>query len=125
MIDHTGGAVSDFELSNQFYAKALAPLRYALLMEVSATETGGGDAAGFGVPPKPDFWAGIGMPNDPPVHVAFRPANRAMVDAFYNAAVAAGGRDNGPPGALPPLPPELLPPELLRRLRARYQWAQH
>jgi catechol 2,3-dioxygenase-like lactoylglutathione lyase family enzyme len=100
-IDHTGVSVSDFEASKAFYAKALAPLGYALLMEVTADQTGGGDAAGFGIPPKPDFWIGSGTPNDPPVHVAFRAENRAAVDAFYKAAIAAGGRDNGAPGLRP------------------------
>ena len=42
-----------------------------------------------------------GTPNQPPVHVAFRVNRRAMVDAFYKAALAAGGRDNGAPGNRP------------------------
>lgn len=98
MIDHTGVVVSHFAASRQFYAKALAPIGYSLLMEVSAAQTGRQDAAGFGVPPKPDFWIGSGIPNVPPVHVAFRVSSRALVDAFHAAALAAGGRDNGAPG---------------------------
>ena len=101
MIDHTGVAVSNFQTSKLFYAKALAPIGYALLMEVSAAQTGRNDAAGFGVPPKPDFWIGSGIPNVPPVHVAFRVSSRALVNAFYEAALAAGGRDNGTPGLRP------------------------
>ena len=101
MIDHTGVTVSNFEKSKLFYAKALAPLGYALLMEVSAAQTGRGDAAGFGVPPKPDFWIAGGTPNVPPVHVAFRVSSCELVDAFHAAALAAGGRDNGPPGLRP------------------------
>ena len=101
MIDHTGIAVSNFDLSKQFYTDALAPLGYALLMEFPPEQTGGASAAGFGVPPKPDFWIGGGTPNVPPVHVAFHAANRAQVDAFYKAAIAAGGRDNGAPGLRP------------------------
>lgn len=101
MIDHTGVTVSAFSTSKDFYTAALAPLGYMLLMEVSAAQTGRGDAAGFGVAPKPDFWIGSGAPNVPPVHVAFRAADRAQVDAFYRAAIAAGGRDNGPPGLRP------------------------
>ena len=46
--------------------------------------------AGFGVPPKPDFWVAEGAPNKPHVHVAFRASSRALVDAFYKAALAAG-----------------------------------
>lgn len=98
MIDHTGVNVSNFDISKAFYERALAPLGYKVLMEVTAEESGGYRGAGFGVPPKPDFWVGSGAANIPAVHVAFRAANRAEVEAFYKAAIAAGGRDNGPPG---------------------------
>lgn len=57
--------------------------------------------AGFGVPPKPDFWIGQGAPNVPPVHVAFRAESRGQVDAFFRAAISAGGKDNGAPGLRP------------------------
>jgi catechol 2,3-dioxygenase-like lactoylglutathione lyase family enzyme len=98
MIDHTGVTVGDFARSRAFYARALAPIGYGLLLELPAAVTGRADVAGFGVPPKPDFWIAGGIPNVPPVHVAFRVASRALVDAFYAAAIAAGGRDNGAPG---------------------------
>ena len=98
MIDHTGVMVSDFAKSRAFYERALAPLGYAKLMEFTAAETGHTDTAGFGEPPKPDFWISRGEPNRPIVHVAFRARSRADVDAFHKAALAAGGRDNGPPG---------------------------
>lgn len=101
MIDHTGVSVSDFDRSRAFYEQALAPLGYSLLMALSAAETGGTDVAGFGVAPKPDFWIASGTPNVPPIHIAFRAETRAMVDAFYRAAMAAGGSDNGPPGLRP------------------------
>jgi len=94
MIDHTGLTVSDFARSREFYAKALAPLGYKVMMEFSE---GGEEAAGFGVT-KPDFWMAQGTPSEPRLHIAFAASNRAMVDAFYSAAMAAGGRDNGPPG---------------------------
>jgi len=94
MIDHTGVSVSDVAKSKTFYRAALAPLGYSLLMEFE-------QFAGFGVAPKPDFWIGQGVPNAPPVHVAFRADTRAQVDAFHRAAMAAGGRDNGPPGLRP------------------------
>ncbi|HET9475023.1 MAG TPA: VOC family protein [Steroidobacteraceae bacterium] len=97
MIDHTGLNVSDFRKSKAFYVAALAPLGYQVMMELPAAVVPQG-AMGMGVPPKPDFWVGGGTPNSPPVHIAFRAANRAQVDAFYRAALAAGGRDNGPPG---------------------------
>ncbi|KAF0815448.1 hypothetical protein IGB42_00529 [Andreprevotia sp. IGB-42] len=98
MIDHTGVAVSDFARSKAFYTQALAPLGYALLAEFPAAVTGSVDVAGFGEPPKPDFWIHRGTPNNPPIHVAIRAGSRAQVDAFHQAALAAGGRDNGKPG---------------------------
>jgi len=105
MIDHTGVIVSDFERSRAFYTQALAPIGYALLAEIPAAVTKSTDVAGFGEPPKPDFWisgATLDKPvNHPPVHVAFRVTSRAQVDAFYAAALAAGGRDNGAPGPRP------------------------
>lgn len=101
MIDHTGVVASDFQASKAFYEKALAPIGYTLLMELSAAVTGHADVAGFGEAPKPDFWVSSGTPNRPPVHVAFRVASRSLVDAFHQAAIQAGGTDNGPPGLRP------------------------
>ena len=94
MIDHTGLTVSNVAKSKAFYGEALAPLGYGILMEWE-------QSAGFGVAPKPDFWIGQGQPNVPPIHVAFRAESRAQVDAFYRAAIAAGGKDNGAPGPRP------------------------
>jgi catechol 2,3-dioxygenase-like lactoylglutathione lyase family enzyme len=101
MIDHTGVTVSDAERSRQFYEVALAPLGYQLLVIVPMEVTGGMAVLGFGAPPKPDFWINQGCPQKPPVHVAFNASSRALVDAFYQAAIAAGGKDNGPPGLRP------------------------
>ena len=101
MIDHTGIVASDFAKSKEFYMRALSAIGYELLMELPASVTGHTDVAGFGEPPKPDFWISRGSPNTPAVHVAFRAGHRAQVDAFYKAAIAAGGRDNGAPGLRP------------------------
>jgi len=102
MIDHIGITASNYEKSKAFYAKALAPLGYTLLMEVPKEITGHEPVAGFGEAPKPDFWvAGAASGNTPPVHVAFRVTSRAQVDAFYETAMAAGAQDNGPPGVRP------------------------
>ena len=102
MIDHTGVSVSDYARSKAFYTQALGAIGYEVLMEVPAALSGKTDAAGFGdtgaTPPKPDFWIGQGTPNRPAVHVAFRVRQRAQVDAFHAAGLAAGGRDNGAPG---------------------------
>jgi len=97
MIDHTGLNVSDYQKSKAFYLAALAPLGYQVVLELPSSILPHG-GMGLGVPPKPDFWVAGGKPNVPPLHVAFRAQNRAQVDAFYKAALAAGGRDNGPPG---------------------------
>jgi catechol 2,3-dioxygenase-like lactoylglutathione lyase family enzyme len=101
MIDHTGIDVSDPKASRRFYEAALGALGYQVLMEVPPEFTGGAVVFGMGVPPKPDFWVHQGTAQMPRVHVAFRAENRSLVDAFYQAAMAAGGRDNGPPGLRP------------------------
>lgn len=101
MIDHTGLNVSDPVKSRRFYELALAPLGYELLVEIPKEATGGIVVLGFGVRPKPDFWISEGTPNAPHVHIAFRAEDRAQVDAFHAAAIAAGGRDNGAPGPRP------------------------
>lgn len=94
MIDHIGVAVSDFARSRAFYLAALAPLGYELLMEFP-------NVAGFGVRPSirpmADFWFSSGPPVGP-IHICFKATTRKLVDAFYAAAIAAGGKDNGPPG---------------------------
>jgi catechol 2,3-dioxygenase-like lactoylglutathione lyase family enzyme len=97
MIDHVGFSVSDYARAKAFYEKALAPLGYALVKEVMAQETGQ-PAAGFGSGGKPDFWIGGEGKLEKPVHIAIVAKDRSTVDAFYRAALAAGGRDNGAPG---------------------------
>jgi catechol 2,3-dioxygenase-like lactoylglutathione lyase family enzyme len=101
MIDHTGVLVGDFEKSKKFYSEALEPIGYKLLLEFPASITGGTNVAGFGEPPKADFWLAEGRPNDPRIHVAFRVSRRSLVDAFHHAAIAAGGKDHGAPGLRP------------------------
>jgi catechol 2,3-dioxygenase-like lactoylglutathione lyase family enzyme len=101
MIDHTGVSITDPKKSRSFYEKALAPLGYKIIMEVPVEHTGGVMVLGMGVPPKPDFWLHEGTAQTPRVHIAFRADDRAQVDAFYQAAIAAGGKDNGPPGPRP------------------------
>jgi catechol 2,3-dioxygenase-like lactoylglutathione lyase family enzyme len=91
IVDHLGVNVTDVERAKAFYAKALAPLGVSILME-------GHGWVGMGKDRKPEFWFGAEGGTPSPVHVAFAAADRAMVRAFYAAAMAAGGRDNGPPG---------------------------
>jgi catechol 2,3-dioxygenase-like lactoylglutathione lyase family enzyme len=82
----------------RFYESALAPLGITLVMRVTKEMTGGYEGAGFGRDGKPAFWVGSGGPTAPRLHAAFVAESRAAVDAFYEAALAAGGRDNGKPG---------------------------
>jgi catechol 2,3-dioxygenase-like lactoylglutathione lyase family enzyme len=98
MLDHLGISVSDYARSKRFYTAALAPLGIALIMEPVPEQTdSGAGACGFGTGNKPFFWIGaetaVGHS-----HVAFAVPDRATVDAFYKAAIAAGARDNGAPG---------------------------
>lgn len=101
MLDHIGLPVRDFAASKAFYSAALAPLGICLLMEKTFDIDGGGDGyAGFGRD-RPQFWIGTGSAFTGRLHVAFSAADRAAVKAFYEAALAAGGRDNGAPGLRP------------------------
>jgi len=101
MIDHATLSVRDFARSKAFYSRTLAPIGYELIMDLSAATAQPEDVAGFGIPPRPDFWVAGGAQSVQPTHVAFRVATRALVDSFYRAAIAAGGRDNGAPGLRP------------------------
>jgi len=106
MIDHTGIIVSDYSLSRDFYRSTLGAIGYELMYEIPASVTGHTDVAGFGESSMPDFWISKGSPNKPPIHIAFRVNSRALVDAFYHAAIKAGGRDNGSPGLRPHYHPD-------------------
>jgi catechol 2,3-dioxygenase-like lactoylglutathione lyase family enzyme len=94
MIDHVGVEVGDYERSKAFYAAALRPLGYELVMEPDAT------VGGFAAQGKPDFWIEGGTPGGG-THIAFESRERATVHAFHEAGLEAGGKDNGPPGLRP------------------------
>ncbi len=102
MIDHIGVSVADTKRSKAFYDAALAPIGIKMIMEVpgSVTESGG-TACGYGRDGKPFFWFGDKERVGAGVHIAFAVAKRKLVDAFYRAALAAGGKDNGAPGLRP------------------------
>ena len=91
MIDHVAIDVSDLERSKAFYVEALGPVGYELAMEIDDK------ALGFAAAGKPDFWLYRGTATGG-THVAFAAPDRATVDAFHGAALAAGGKDNGEPG---------------------------
>jgi catechol 2,3-dioxygenase-like lactoylglutathione lyase family enzyme len=91
-LDHVGLDVADYATSKTFYEAALAPLGVKLVMEPAPNIGGFGDDFPF-------FWIGERSRGpDSGTHVAFTAGDRATVDAFHEAAVAAGGRDNGAPG---------------------------
>ena len=98
IIDHIGLSVADFDRSLAFYIKALKPLGIGVVMQFPAGGPAGDAAAGLGRDGKPDFWISGGGRTNPHIHIAFAAESRALVDAFYEAAIAAGGIDNGPPG---------------------------
>ena len=90
MIAHTSIHVSDFSQAKRFYSKALEPLGYTPNMEFER-------AAGFNDGKNPDFWIDE-QDTVTPTHVAFEAKSKDEVAAFYEAALAAGGTDNGGPG---------------------------
>ena len=94
MIDHIKLHVADAARSKAFYEQALAPLGYRTIMEPVP-----GVVVGMGTR-FPDLW--LAQSDAPTVaHVALRADDRAAVDAFHAAALAAGGTDNGAPGPRP------------------------
>lgn len=105
-IDHTSLSVSDFEAAKKFYTAALKPLRIEIVKEFSAEVTGSVGVAGLGADGKPFFWLANAGKTTPRVHLAFRAENRAQVDAFHAAALAAGATDNGAPGPRPMYHPD-------------------
>ncbi len=105
MIDHTGIAVADFEAAKRFYDAALAPLGASLVMMVPEENNRGvkvgGDRDG-----RPPSWLHESAEPGRGRHYAFTADTRGEVDAFYEAAMAAGGRDNGKPGLRPHYHPD-------------------
>jgi catechol 2,3-dioxygenase-like lactoylglutathione lyase family enzyme len=91
MLDHVTANVSDVDQAKDFYSKALAPLGYSVQAEFPGAAGFGG---GQGIP---DFWISSSEDRGA-THVAFSAKDRATVDAFYEAAMSAGGKDNGAPG---------------------------
>jgi catechol 2,3-dioxygenase-like lactoylglutathione lyase family enzyme len=85
MLDHVSIQCADVEASAAFYDAVLAPLGGTRLMDF-------GQVIGFGVPPMPDFWIGPQQTGDGfrESHLAFSAADRAAVQAFFDAAVAHG-----------------------------------
>ncbi|SFZ81841.1 Catechol 2,3-dioxygenase [Devosia enhydra] len=97
MIDHTGIHVTDYAKAKTFYDAIFGAMGGGMLMEVPEQYTGGWKVVGYGRE-QPVFWLSEAKDAGPGRHTAFAARNRAEVDAFYAAAMAAGGKDNGGPG---------------------------
>jgi catechol 2,3-dioxygenase-like lactoylglutathione lyase family enzyme len=95
MLDHVTIGVSDIERSKSFYDEALHPLDIARLYDEDNR------FAGYGIRPKAFFWIGVRDLPQTGAHIAFATRDRGTVDRFYEAAIKAGGRDNGRPGLRP------------------------
>jgi catechol 2,3-dioxygenase-like lactoylglutathione lyase family enzyme len=91
MIDHVSIYVDDLAKAKAFYVAATAPLGYSVILEFP-------HAIGLGIAPKPDLWLIGSGPRPGGQHVSIRASGRAAVRAFHEAALAAGGKDNGAPG---------------------------
>jgi catechol 2,3-dioxygenase-like lactoylglutathione lyase family enzyme len=96
MFDHVKFGVSDFAASKAFFLKALEPLGVAVVAEGAPT---------YGIEMSSDGKASLCMfqteERPAPLHLAFTAVNRRQVEAFYRAALEAGGKDNGAPGLRP------------------------
>lgn len=99
ILDHVGFNVSDVARSKDFYTRALKPLAMGIVSE-------GEGWAMIGKEGKGQFWFGSFGSSPGPIHIAFVAGNREQVRAFYAAALAAGGKDNGAPGVRPNYHPD-------------------
>ena len=90
MLEHISLRCRDARASRKFYERALAPLGYEIDRDY-------GDAFGFIQGGRHDFWVTKGKVGTP-THLAFHADDEKAVEAFYVAALAAGGTDNGAPG---------------------------
>ncbi len=103
MIDHMGFRVRDLAVSRRFYDACAAALG---LQTIDNTEELFlvGRSADEPIPfiwigtALPAFWTSVHSTSASPIHLAFKTRDRASVDAFHAAALAAGGKDNGAPG---------------------------
>lgn len=97
MFDHVKFGVSDYAASKAFFLRALEPIGVAVVAE------GSSPAVGVELSPKGKASLCLYQTDEKPahLHLAFVAENRSQVDAFYRAALEAGGKDNGAPGLRP------------------------
>ena len=96
MFDHVKFGVRDYAASKAFYLQALAPIGVSVVGE-------GEPAYGVELSAGGESSLCLFQTNEAPahLHIAFVAQRREQVDAFHRAALAAGARDNGPPGLRP------------------------
>ena len=97
MFDHVKFGVSDYAASRAFFLKALEPLGVVIASEGSPD---------YGVemcPSNGNTSLCLFQTDERPahLHLAFAAESRQQVEAFYRAALEAGGKDNGAPGLRP------------------------
>ena len=91
VFDHVGFNVTDFPAAKRFFIRALEPLGFGVTKEAEGWAMLGKQGEG-------QLWIGSFGNSPGPIHVAFAAKTREQVRQFYAAALAAGGKDNGPPG---------------------------
>jgi catechol 2,3-dioxygenase-like lactoylglutathione lyase family enzyme len=101
MLDHVSLGTINLSRAKKFYDQALKPLGVTMVFPIAGYGYGYGAKKG-----EPKFWIGLPLAKRKPKacagnHVAFVASNRKAVDAFYKAAIKAGGKDNGKPGLRP------------------------
>jgi catechol 2,3-dioxygenase-like lactoylglutathione lyase family enzyme len=109
MIDHLTLPVRDVDVAAQKLVAALTPLGYEIVMDLRRADIPVlpySRFVGLGAGGKPDLWLRPAMSPIDPTHIALRVTERRLVDAFHQAAVAAGLRDDGQPGTRPHYHPE-------------------
>lgn len=102
MFDHMKFGVTDYAVSKAFYVKALEPLGVSIVSEGTPSygvELSNGQSEASLCLCQADY-------KPVPLHIAFTAATRQQVDAFYHAALEAGGKDNGRPGLRPRYHPD-------------------
>ena len=103
MLDHFGFIVRDLKASRRFYEAALGALGLVVVEEQPSAFIMAASKIDF-IPfvyigqGRPSFWTKESTAGTSPTHFGFRARTKDMVDAFYRAGLAAGGRDNGAPG---------------------------
>jgi len=101
MIDHLSSYTRDYDAAVRFYDAALGTLGCSRVMDMVTTwdpEFPTRRACAYGPGKQPVFWVVETRDECTPRHTAFSAADNAAVEAFYAAALEAGGADNGPPG---------------------------